>query len=64
MVPRGLVDLLTTMGYAGPQLGADTLVILRDTAMVAGYLGACEAARDNPRRGRRPDRPVPDHAAP
>ncbi|GAA1410265.1 TetR/AcrR family transcriptional regulator [Catellatospora coxensis] len=60
-----LVDLLTTMGYADPPLGADTLVMLRDGAMVAGYLGAPEAARDNLRAavgdliG-----PVPGHAAP
>ncbi|GIF89413.1 TetR/AcrR family transcriptional regulator [Catellatospora chokoriensis] len=42
-----LVQLLTAMAYADPQRGADTLVMLRDGAMVAGYLGAPEAARDN-----------------
>lgn len=60
-----LVDLLTAMAYADPQLGADTLIMLRDGTMVAGYLGAPEAARDNLRAavsalvGPRQDRAAP-----
>ncbi|MFD0598225.1 TetR/AcrR family transcriptional regulator [Catellatospora coxensis] len=42
-----LVRLLAAMGYADPQAGADALVMLRDGAMVAGYLGRPETARDN-----------------
>ncbi|MEU7823343.1 TetR/AcrR family transcriptional regulator [Catellatospora sp. NPDC049133] len=60
-----LVDLLTTMGYADPRQGADTLVMLRDGAMVAGYLGAPEAARDNLRAAVATlIGPFPDHATP
>ncbi|WP_155373091.1 TetR/AcrR family transcriptional regulator [Catellatospora vulcania] len=60
-----LVQLLTTMAYADPQLGADTLVMLRDGAMVAGYLGAPAAARDNLRAAvARLVEPGPGRAAP
>ncbi|MEU8079033.1 TetR/AcrR family transcriptional regulator [Catellatospora citrea] len=60
-----LVQLLTTMSYDDPQRGADTLVMLRDGAMVAGYLGAPAAARDNLRAAvTRLVEPGPGRAAP
>lgn len=60
-----LVQPLTTMAYADPQLDADTLVMLRDGAMVAGYLGAPAEARDNLRAAvTRLVEPGPGRAAP
>ncbi|GAA1630445.1 TetR/AcrR family transcriptional regulator [Catellatospora bangladeshensis] len=58
-----LAGLLTTIGYADPQLGADTLVMLRDGAMVAGYLGSPDAARANLRAAASAMFPRPDGGA-
>ncbi|GIH23439.1 hypothetical protein Aph01nite_17490 [Acrocarpospora phusangensis] len=45
-----LVDVLTAAAHPDPDYGADLLVMLRDGAMVAGYLGSPKAAADNLRR--------------